>query len=117
MVTEEEVKALIASAAQTIFEEIAKGVQPIQEAARAIQLDLIALRLATYQLAAIVASRYPDGQQMIRVWLESTIKLVDTIALNDEGDQTLPAELEEQIRSELRKKLQVLAQSVFDNMK
>jgi hypothetical protein len=117
MLGENEIKSLIEVAAQTIFDEVAKGIEPLREATRAIQLDVIALRLATYQLAAVVASRYPDGSAMLRLWLESTIKLVDTVSLNDESSQGLPSEVETEVRSEIRKRLEVLAANVFEKMR
>ena len=108
MPTEDEVKALISMAGQQILQEVSRGVQPLQDALRGIQIDLAALRIATYQLAAVFASRYPDGQAMLKAWLESTVKLVDTIPLNDDKNEKIPPEIETQIRDEIRKKLQAV---------
>jgi hypothetical protein len=114
VLTEDQIKILIASAGESILEHVAKGVEPLQEAMRGMQLELLALRLATYQLAAIVASRFPDGMMMLRAWLESTIQMVDTVSLNDEKDQALSPELEAQIRAEVKKRLEALTPHIFE---
>jgi hypothetical protein len=62
----------------------------------------------------MVASRYPDGSAALRLWLESTIKLVDTLSLNDESSQGLPSEIETEVRSESRKMLELLVANVFE---
>ena len=117
MLAEDEVKSLIGAAEDAIFEEMRKRVGPLWEAMRVLELDVLALKLATYQLAAVVAARYPDGQLMIRTWLETTIKMVDSISLNDSSEQMLSPELDAQIRSAIRKKLEDIATTVFENMR
>jgi hypothetical protein len=109
---EEQTKALGALAEQAFFDSISKATDPLRQAIRAIQMELIALRLATYQLAAMVAERSPDGAALLQSWIQRLILAADTFDLKDENNQALPAELEAEVRAEIRRKFEALSASI-----
>jgi len=110
--SDDEIKALITGAGKAIFEDFVSVVEPIRAATRAIQLEVLALRLATYHLAAIVAESAPNGTAMLQLWLQRVIAATNVVSLNDENNQPLPPELDAQIRAEIRKQFEVLSSSI-----
>lgn len=110
--SDEEIKALIASAGKALFEDFTSAVEPIRAATRAIQLEVLALRLATYHLGVIVAERVPDGPALLQLWFQRLIEAINVVSLNDENDQPLPAEVDAQIRAEIRKQFERLSSSI-----
>jgi hypothetical protein len=110
--SDDEIKALITAAAKALFDDFVSVVEPIQAASRAIQLEVLGLRLATFHLAGIVAERVPDGPALLQLWLQRLIAATNSVSLNDENNQPLPPELDAQIRAEIRKQFEDFASRI-----